>query len=737
MRLLPVISLIVIACATTLRAQILPPPTAWSDWSMKLTANQPGELRASDLLDKPAGRLGGIVCRDGHFYSGNTRVRFWGVNLTFAANFPTHAKADELASRFAAYGINAVRFHHMDNMPFPNGIFADDGLTSLSPEALDRLDYFISALKAQGIYADLNLHVSRSYTHYLASGPEHHGPRVDKMVDLFDPELIDAQKQYAHDLLGHLNAFTHARYADEPAVAIVEINNENSMFMWEADKTLASLAGAYRDELQRQWNRWLIEKYQTRQKLERAWNIDSENAGANVLRDGKWTPELHDTARMEVTSVPGGIQADVNAVDSTDWHLQLVQSGLRMQEKKAYTVRFDAWSDRPVKIGVAISQAHGPWQSLGLETDAQLETRKQSFSFSFTASQSDANARLGFILGQQTGKVFLSDIQCTPGGGTGLSETEDPGIGDVLIPSVHLSPSRARRDDWYTFLQQTEERYYAGMLKFLKGDCGVKCAVTGTCGFGPMGTYSQSKMDFVDGHAYWQHPIVPAQGHGIFRIGRFLILQWSISPRATLWDLAATRVAGKPFTVTEYQHPAPNDFQAECIPFIATFAALQDWDGVFLFDYGHDANDDKISGFFDIESNPAKMPLMPMGARLLSAVVPEIQTSQTVALPFSQVLAGVPRYSGSESAFLTEVAGLDPRLSLTAPLSISFDGKQKRSSPTSRATWVGAGLIRGDLFSGTLTQRSSSALPRVLCRLFFRTAVCESNRWIHHLQPSS
>jgi len=40
---------------------------------------------------------------------------------------------------------------------------------------------------------------------------------------------------------------------------------------------------------------------------------------------------------------------------------------------------------------------------------------------------------------------------------------------------------------------------------------------------------------------------------------------------------------------------------------IATIAALQDWDGVFLFAYSHtnQPEKDKQSSFFDIEGNPA------------------------------------------------------------------------------------------------------------------------------------
>ena len=106
-------------------AALPPPPADLVDWPMKWSPDDPGALSADNLIDKPAAKNGPITIRDAHFYSGDARVRFWGVNFAFSANFPTHEQADAVAHRLPRFGINAVRFHHMDNQPFPNGIFAD------------------------------------------------------------------------------------------------------------------------------------------------------------------------------------------------------------------------------------------------------------------------------------------------------------------------------------------------------------------------------------------------------------------------------------------------------------------------------------------------------------------------------------------------------------------------------------------------------------------------------------
>ena len=65
-------------------------------------------------------------------------------------------------------------------------------------------------------------------------------------MDVFHPDLIAANKRYARDLLTHVNAYTKARYADEPAVAMVEINNEDTIFLWGGEAEPGQPARAVR-----------------------------------------------------------------------------------------------------------------------------------------------------------------------------------------------------------------------------------------------------------------------------------------------------------------------------------------------------------------------------------------------------------------------------------------------------------------------------------------------------------
>ena len=63
----------------------------------------------ADLNARPAGANGFCRVVDGHFVNDSGRLRIWGVNLCFGANFPSHDEATKLARRLATFGINGIR----------------------------------------------------------------------------------------------------------------------------------------------------------------------------------------------------------------------------------------------------------------------------------------------------------------------------------------------------------------------------------------------------------------------------------------------------------------------------------------------------------------------------------------------------------------------------------------------------------------------------------------------------
>lgn len=581
-----------------------------------------------------------LVANRGHFHRGDRRVRLWGVNLSFGANLPKHEDAPYIAARLAAAGVNAVRCHHMDSARWPRGLWNAKNGKTIAPEALDRLDFFIDQLARRGICVNINLHVGRAHSQYLDLPKTNR--QYDKIFNIFTPALIEAQKKFARELLTHVNPYRKLRYADDPAVAIVEITNENSLFMWGSEQTLRTLPPYYADILQGKFNAWLQKRYGSDQKLRNIWSEGAEELGSNILVNSNfqtnesgrtvpknWNLEQHSGCKASLSGTrykdKDALRIDINKADDTEWHLQLNQGGLAVKSDKYYTVTFDAAVDKSRKIGCAVSQAHSPWNNLGLSRQVALKNEWQSFRYGFVAKANDENTRISFSFGGSDVPIYLANVEFRPGGRVGLEKNESIKAGTVAVFADSESPTRTL--DRMRFLGETEKAYFDGMRSFIKNDLGCKALVTGTIVFGPLGLYAQSDMDFIDAHAYWQHPRFPGRP---WDSGNWLIDQKAMTDypaQATLFRLAAERLAGKPFTVSEYNHPAPLDSQAECVPMLASFAAAQNWDGIWLYTYSHSSDGwyrENMNSYFDIDTNPAKWGFMRAGAAIFRDAGPGI-----------------------------------------------------------------------------------------------------------------
>lgn len=244
---------------------LLIPVCAQSQWDDSLLKpfvmnHRAGASSAADvsfLLDAPAGKTGFVHVQGGHLVTGaGQRLRLWGVHLTDWSRgsvlLPPKEDAPMWAATLARFGVNCVRLHFLD-LPAPRGIIDSTKTDSRSfdPQQLDRLDYLFAELKKRGIYADLNLNVGRSYKG--GDGVQDFDKiQWGKGLTLYDSRLIELQKEYAKNLLTHLNPYTKLEYRNDPAIAIVEILNENALYMGFRAPT-----PFYDEELTSQYNDWL------------------------------------------------------------------------------------------------------------------------------------------------------------------------------------------------------------------------------------------------------------------------------------------------------------------------------------------------------------------------------------------------------------------------------------------------------------------------------------------------
>ena len=656
----------------------------------------------SALNPVPAGGNGAIVARGGHFYDGKgRRIRFIGVNMAADNAFPTHENADKIAARLHKSGVNIVRLHHMDASWTHPSLFDPKFPDSqhLNPEAIDRLDYFVAALKRNGVYSNINLHVSRTFTTADGVSEADKLPFAAKQANYFDLRLIELQKLHAKNLLGHVNPYTKMKFADDPAVAVVEITNENTIYNYWGG-SVDTLPESYRKELNAQWNQWLKKQYKTTDALKRAWTAGDKPFGPNRLLNPdfatgaeNWNLELNAAPADAKLSLPDDLKAPTGAAGrliritvtkqgGANWNIQFVQSKLDLTAGEPYTVSFWAKADKPRPLPVYASVDTGDYHNIGLTATAALTTEWKQYRYDFGANQvQKEHNRLVFVLGDALGTVDIAGISLRPGVETPLPEGAT--VEAESFPSGRIS-FNAQGEDWAQFLMDTESRFVVGMRDYLKNDLKVKanlCASQANFG-GIGGAWRESKMDFVDAHAYWQHPNFPRK--------QWDMADWNIPNTAMvrepnggeLTNLALYRVAGKPFTVSEYQHPAPNDYRAETVPMLAAFAGLQDWDGFYLFDYSvNDLNShNKITSFFDISNDPAKMAFLPAAALIFERLDMALAKDELrLRVPEGNVAGQLAKY-GADRIGAWDAANVARTDALTTRFSLSFAPGKKPTS---------------------------------------------------------
>ncbi|RJP32397.1 MAG: hypothetical protein C4527_06065 [Candidatus Omnitrophota bacterium] len=603
--------------------ELLPFSLPWDDGSDSIT-------NVNHLLEKPAGKNGFVRIENGRFVDGaGKRFRVLGVNTAFDGNFPSHEQAEKVAARMAKFGINCVRFHHLDTSRSPRGIWQSNTPEKqwLDAERLDRLDYFIHQLKLNGIYANINLKVGRKTVEADGLPDADKLPGYDKGPDHYHPRLIELQKNYARDLLTHTNPYTHTRYVEEPAVAFIEINNESGLVNKWNGGDLDRMPPLYLESLQTDWNAFLRNKYGATETLREAWKTNVSGLGNEQLvspldgwtfqqiEEGKGTKEI-------VREGPDGedcLKITTTATGSQGWHVQLFYPGL--SSEKGGTYRFQVWmrADRTRDISIGMQMNHSPWTALDHSAEIDATREWKLYELVFAPSQSDRNVRLNISdLGDELGILWIARPSMIVGSPEGLAENEtlrDESV-SVILRNEYGKKGQAAKRDWMGFLVERETEYYRDMVEYLKNNLGVKSLIGGTqLGFG---TYvAQMECDFIDHHAYWQHPVFPGRAwdSNNWFVRNLSILNASDNP---LERLMLARVADRAYTVSEYNHPAPNTYCSEVVPLLCAYAALQDWDGIYFFAYSHSDNYERksINNFFDIAGHTPKMLAMAAAANM-------------------------------------------------------------------------------------------------------------------------
>ena len=221
-----------------------------------------------------------VTVRNGHLSYRNERLRLWGTNFT---NFPKTAGKDlELSmDRMRDAGFNGVRLNLFGPTFLPedkDGRHAVPVTVKGSGSGIDRLDYAVAYGKRHGMFFWFTLDIP------MGLGPADYallpddGHRVDwlaaaKEVGVghlmyFDDRAEKAFEHYAQNLFNHVNPYDGRRYADEEAIGLWEMQNENTFIGRALAQPFPGYAGVL---MQKRWNGWLKKKYRDDAGLKQAW----------------------------------------------------------------------------------------------------------------------------------------------------------------------------------------------------------------------------------------------------------------------------------------------------------------------------------------------------------------------------------------------------------------------------------------------------------------------------------
>ncbi len=224
------------------------------------------------LNEATAGDNGFIqLSADGsHFVNDAGEMRFWAINggSLVRGHDPDLTDGDlaTYARFLAKMGVNMIRFH--------GEIFSTTlDINEPNKEEADYIWRVVAAMKKEGIYTTISpywpAHIDFIPTQWDLG--DYKGDVDPWELMYFDDHFRDAYKSWVNYLYTEINPHTGIALKDDPAVAIVQIINEDGVFFWTINNVLPSLTSMIQEQL----FDWAVAKHGTIENAFIVWDDTS------------------------------------------------------------------------------------------------------------------------------------------------------------------------------------------------------------------------------------------------------------------------------------------------------------------------------------------------------------------------------------------------------------------------------------------------------------------------------
>ena len=247
-----------------------------SGWSFsypgdKFTDDAMLDLRC--LNEKVAGENGFIqLSADGNsFQTENGKpVRFWSINGGDGTKSMSDADLAKFARFLAKMGVNMIRYHGSIN---PTGANIND-VDKADVTAIWRM---VAAMKKEGIYSTISpfwAHNGHMGEPALSGwGIQGYTAKEDLWgVMYFSDTLKTAYKKWVKYLYTEKNPFTGIALKDDPAVALIQVKNEDGVFWW----TISAMKEGFMYIVRQKYYKWAVAKYGSAAAVKTAWSNASD-----------------------------------------------------------------------------------------------------------------------------------------------------------------------------------------------------------------------------------------------------------------------------------------------------------------------------------------------------------------------------------------------------------------------------------------------------------------------------
>ena len=255
-----------IGCFLTLNTYAQSPQDGWTFKPEIDDFSSDALLDLSYLNEDVAGENGFVqLTADGEGFKTENggEIRFWASGGGNLVRDLSDDEAEYFARFLAKLGVNIIRFHGEIHS-------ITNDINQVNTDEVDAIWRMVAVMKEEGIYSTISPYWPNFIDRIPASWDlgDYSGTGIKPWALLFFNERFqEAYKNWLTYLYTETNPYTGLPLKDDPAVALIQMQNEDGVFFWTIQNVQPSLLAT----MESRFYDWLLEKYGTIDDAYTAW----------------------------------------------------------------------------------------------------------------------------------------------------------------------------------------------------------------------------------------------------------------------------------------------------------------------------------------------------------------------------------------------------------------------------------------------------------------------------------